>query len=87
MRSKKHEIMLRLPPETLEKIDAVVTRLRSERPGLPITRAGVARMLLETALAAYESSGSAPEKECPTCRGRGRIDGMPCPDCTFASKP
>lgn len=61
----KKEIMLRLPPETLEKIDRIAEKLRSERPGLPVTRAGVVRMLLETALLAYESSGSGPV-ELPT---------------------
>lgn len=53
---KKQEIMLRLSDETMEKIDRIIAQTQSEKPGLPVTRAGICYMLLETAIAAWEAN-------------------------------
>lgn len=53
---KKQEIMLRLSDETVEKIDRIIAQTQSEKPGLPVTRAGICYMLLETAIAAWEAN-------------------------------
>jgi hypothetical protein len=88
---KKQEIMLRLSDETVEKIDRIIAQTQSEKPGLPVTRAGVCYMLLEAAIAAWEINTKPAEAQpagpvdfdaCAVCGGSGRIaNDLPCSAC------
>ena len=58
MKSKKRpqtQTAFRLPPDLVAKLDRIADRLSAERPGIPITRADVVRMLLTRAVAEEET--------------------------------
>jgi hypothetical protein len=46
----KQQTAFRLPSALIAKLDRIAERLTAERPGIPITRADVVRMLLTRAV-------------------------------------
>lgn len=86
----KKQIMLRLPDATVDRLDAVVAQQRKDRPGLPVSRVGVAYMLLEAALAAWnhdqdvrDGLARSPAPACAVCGDTKRIaNDIPCPACS-----
>jgi hypothetical protein len=61
-KTKTIQVAFRLPENLLERIDAYARRLSEAAPGLTITRADAARMLMTKALDAEESHGTARPK-------------------------
>ncbi len=58
MKSRKRpqtQTAFRLPPDLVAKLDRIAARLAAERPGIPVTRADVVRMLLTRAAAEEEA--------------------------------
>ena len=60
MKSRKRpqtqtQTAFRLPPDLVAKLDRIADRLSAERPGIPITRADVVRMLLTRAVKEEET--------------------------------
>ena len=69
-KTKTIQVAFRLPEELLERIDAYADRLSKATPGLTITRADAARMLLTQALDAAEPQGAGKTKRRQTGGGR-----------------
>ncbi|MEP1199904.1 hypothetical protein [Tateyamaria sp.] len=61
-RPRKSDVMdtlaVRLPDELVARIDAYVDKLRSQFPGLTITRADAVRQLLISGLEAFDNNSS-----------------------------
>lgn len=50
-------VPVRLPPDVLQALDALMERMRAERPGLRVTRSDAVRVLLLRALEGERSRG------------------------------
>jgi hypothetical protein len=59
MKDEKAQVILRLDPKLLERIEKHTVRMKQEHPGIRVSRADVIRSLLHERLAQVEAAETA----------------------------